>query len=107
MVNFSPLMAEIDSVVWGTPANFNRFSVLALLLQRRRSLESNQTLHDVWSYPRADTLHVAGRPSRWASAHIYSFSREISLGVVSVFFILKIIISSRLTKVLRISLKYS
>jgi len=25
MVNFGPLAAEIDPVVWGTPANFNRF----------------------------------------------------------------------------------
>jgi len=47
MVNVSPLMAEIDSVVWGTPANFNGFRVLASLLRRRRSTEVNQTLHDV------------------------------------------------------------
>jgi len=32
MVNFSPLAAEIDAVVWGTPANFNGFRVLAALL---------------------------------------------------------------------------
>jgi len=32
MVNFSPLMAEIGSGVWGTPANFNGFRVLAALL---------------------------------------------------------------------------
>jgi len=32
MVNFGPLAAEIDSVVWGTPANFNGFRVLAALL---------------------------------------------------------------------------
>ena len=46
MVNFGPLVAEaeIDSVVWGTPANFNGFRVLASLLQRRRSPETNQTL---------------------------------------------------------------
>jgi len=34
--------------VSGTPANFNGFRVLASLLQRRRSTEENQTLHDVW-----------------------------------------------------------
>jgi len=28
-----PLAAEIDPVVWGTPANFNGFRVLAALLQ--------------------------------------------------------------------------
>jgi len=32
MVNFSQLTAEIGSGVWGTPANFNRFCVLAVLL---------------------------------------------------------------------------
>ena len=26
MVNFGPLAAEIGSVVWGTPANFNGFA---------------------------------------------------------------------------------
>jgi len=26
MVNFGPLAAEIDPVVWGTPANFNGFA---------------------------------------------------------------------------------
>jgi len=32
MVNFGLLAAEIDPVVWGTPANFDRFRVLAALL---------------------------------------------------------------------------
>ena len=42
MANFRPLMAEIGSGIWGTPANFNGFRVLASLslLQRRRSLET-------------------------------------------------------------------
>ena len=31
-VNFGPLAAEIDPVVWGIPANFNGFRVLAALL---------------------------------------------------------------------------
>jgi len=31
MVNFGLLAAEIGSGVWGTPANFNGFRVLALL----------------------------------------------------------------------------
>ena len=48
MVNFGPLAAEIDYQVWGTPANFNGFRVLASLLYRRRSTKVNQTLHDVW-----------------------------------------------------------
>jgi len=32
MVNFGPLTVEIGSGVWGTPANFNGFRVLAALL---------------------------------------------------------------------------
>jgi len=43
MVNFGPLAAEICSLVWGTPANFNGFHVLASLLLQRRSTEANQT----------------------------------------------------------------
>ena len=49
MVNFGRLAAEIGWQVWGTPANFNGFRVLALLLHRRRSTEVNQTLHDTFS----------------------------------------------------------
>jgi len=51
VVYFGPLMAEIGWRVWGTPANFNRFRILALLLHRRRSTEVNQTLHAVWPSP--------------------------------------------------------
>jgi len=51
MVNVGPQGAEIVSLVWGTPANFNGFRVLVSLLQRRRSTEANQTLHDVWPSP--------------------------------------------------------
>ena len=32
MVNFDPLTVEIVSLLWGTPANFNGFGVLAALL---------------------------------------------------------------------------
>ena len=125
MVNFGPLAAEIVSLVWGTLANFNRFRILVSLLQRRRSMEANQALHDVWQSPglvhyvyifgeflprnrilpgatftlhssialsyfgsvtarhsscghqpnfaafnRGRHLYLAGRPSRWALAHI-------------------------------------
>jgi len=37
--------------IMGTPANFNGFRILAVLLQRRRSTEANQTLHGVWPSP--------------------------------------------------------
>jgi len=32
MANFGPLAAEIISLVWGTPGNFNGFRVLTALL---------------------------------------------------------------------------
>jgi len=51
MVNLSLLAAEIVSLVAGTPANFNGFRVFALLLQRCRSTEANQTLHSVLPLP--------------------------------------------------------
>ena len=51
MVNFGPLTAEICWRVWGTPANFNRFHILASLVQQCRSSEANQTLHDLWPSP--------------------------------------------------------
>jgi len=51
IVNFGRLAAEIVSLVWGTPANFNGFRVLASLLQRCYSTEAHQTLHGVWPSP--------------------------------------------------------
>jgi len=60
-VNFGPLAAEIDWRVWDTPAKFNGFRVLASLLQRRRSTEANQTLHNVWPSPGlVDYLYIFG-----------------------------------------------
>jgi len=44
MVNFGPLTAEIDPVVWGTPANYNGFRVLAALLHGTRVLGVSHTL---------------------------------------------------------------
>jgi len=44
MVNFGPLAAEIGPVVWGTPANFNGFRVLAALLHGTQVLGVSQTL---------------------------------------------------------------
>ena len=44
MVNFGPLTAEIGSGVWGTPANFNGFRVLAALLHGTVVVGVSQTL---------------------------------------------------------------
>jgi len=52
MANFGLSAAEIGSGVWSIRINFNRFRVLASLLQRRRSPEANQTVHDVWPSPK-------------------------------------------------------
>jgi len=51
MVNVGPLAAKIGWRVWGTPANFNGFRILASLLHRRHSTEVKQTLHAVWPSP--------------------------------------------------------
>jgi len=44
MVNFGPLAAEIGLPVWGTPANFNGFRVLAALLRGALVVGVSQTL---------------------------------------------------------------
>jgi len=44
MVNFGLLAAEIDPVVWGSPANFNGFHVFAKLLHGTPVLDISQTL---------------------------------------------------------------
>ena len=68
MVNFGPLAAEIVSLVWGTPGNFNGFRVLAALLHGTLVVGVSQTA----ALNRRRHLHSAGRPSRWALAHISS-----------------------------------
>jgi len=44
MVNVGLLAAEIGPVVWGTPANFNGFRVLAALLHNTLVVGVRQTL---------------------------------------------------------------
>jgi len=44
MVNFGPLVAEMGLPVWGTPANFNGFRVLAALLHGTLVVGISQTL---------------------------------------------------------------
>jgi len=63
MVNFGLLAAEIDSLVWGTPANFNGFRVLASLLQRRRWYQRKQT----------KLCTMFGRLLGWYNIYIYIF----------------------------------
>jgi len=44
MVNFGLQVAEIDPVVWGTPANCNGLRVLAALLHGSQLVGVSQTL---------------------------------------------------------------
>jgi len=44
MANFDPVAAEIDMVVWGTPANFNRIRILTALLHVTLVVGVGQTL---------------------------------------------------------------
>ena len=68
MVNFGPLATEIFSLVWGTPANFNGFRVLAALLHGTLVVSVSQTA----ALNRGRHLCSAGRPSPSALAHISS-----------------------------------
>jgi len=69
MVNFGPLAAEILSLVSGNPGNFNGFRVLAALLHGSLIVGVSQTA----ALNSGCHLYSAGRPSRWALAHISSF----------------------------------
>ena len=71
MVNFGPLAAEIVSLVWGTPGNFNGFRVLAALLHGTTSSSGRQP--NFAALNRGRHLCSAGRPSGWALAHILVF----------------------------------
>jgi len=71
--------AEIVSLVWGTPANFNGFRVLAALLHGILLVGVSQTA----ALNRGRHLYSAGRPSRWALAHISSSSWNCLSQVVS------------------------
>jgi len=66
MVNFGPLAAEIGLVVWGTPANFNGFRVLAVLLHIILVVGVSQTLRrstEGATYIRQGYHHVRHRPT--------------------------------------------
>jgi len=69
-----PLAAEIVSLIWGTPANFNGFRVLAALLHVLYGRQANFA-----ALNRGRHLYSAWRPSRWALAHISSLFQSITL----------------------------
>jgi len=61
MVNFGPLTAELP-----TPANFNGFGVMAVLLHGTVAVGVSQTLRVEQRAPR---IYSAGWPSCWELAH--------------------------------------
>jgi len=62
-------LRPIGLPVWGTPANFNGFRVLAALLHGSQVVGVSQTA----ALNRGRHLCSAERPSRWALAHILVF----------------------------------
>ena len=74
MANFGPLAAEIRWRVWGTPANFNGFRVLAALLHGIPVLGVNQTLRR-WTegaiYIRQGGHHVGHWPTFLVSLYTH------------------------------------
>jgi len=69
-VNFGLLAAEIISLLWGTPANFTEFCVLAPLPHVTLVLGVSETWRNLAALSRGGHLYLAGRPSRWALVHI-------------------------------------
>jgi len=68
MVNFGPLAAEIGSLVWGTPANFNWFCVLVALLHGTLVVGVSQTLRhrtEGATYIWQGGHHVGHRSTFW------------------------------------------
>jgi len=63
-------LAGIGSGDWGTPANFNGFRCLAALVHGTVVVGVSQTA----ALNRGRHLYSAGRPSRWALAHILVYS---------------------------------
>jgi len=92
MVNFGLLTAEICLQVWGTPVNFNGFRVLAALLHGTLVVGVSQTA----ALNRGRYLYSAGRPSRWALAHIlvnvytYFYYYYFTILLFDIFYLLKV-----------------
>jgi len=71
MANLGLLATEVGPVVWGTPASFNGFRILAALLH-----DTLVGVSQTAALNRGRHLYSAGRPSRWALAHISSLQRS-------------------------------
>jgi len=77
MANFGPLAAEIVSLVWGTPANFNGFRLLAALLHGTLLVGVSQTLRCLTegaTYIRQGGHHVGHWPTFWFASNFASLT---------------------------------
>jgi len=87
MVNFGLLAAEIVSLVWGTPATFNGFRVLAALLHSSQVVSVSQTLRH-WTegatYVWWGDHHVGHWPT-FLLIIIHFFPFQSSIALASVF----------------------
>jgi len=73
-LNFGPLTAEIGPVVWGHPCKFQRISRLGSVAARHSSIGRQPNFA---ALNRGRHLYSAGRPSRWALAHILVYGRPM------------------------------
>jgi len=96
MMNVCLLTAEICWRVWGTPANFNIFHVLAALLHGTLVVGVSQTA----ALNRGRHLYSAGRPSRWALAHIlvYFYFTIVIIIIIIINIDLVVIVSHKCVK---------
>jgi len=80
MVIYGPLAAEIGLLVWGTPTNFNRFRILAVLLHCTPAVVVSQTLRH-WTegatYIRQGDHHVGHWPTFLVAFNFLTTHRPI------------------------------
>ena len=81
MAKFGVLAAEIVSLVWGTPPNFNGFRVFGSVTARHSSSGRQPNFA---ALSRGRHLYSAGRPSCWALAHILVRPRSPRRAIMSI-----------------------
>jgi len=82
-VNFGPLAAEIGSLVWGIPTNFNEFRVLAAFLHGTLVVGVSQTAA-LNTYIRQGGHHVGHWPTLFLSFFL-AYSQQSQIGCLPYF----------------------
>ena len=85
-MNFGPLAAEILSLIWGTPDNFNGFRILAALLHGTLVMGVSQTLRRSTqgaTYIRQGGHHVGHWPTFLVENHARGVYAETFTGVAN------------------------